>query len=107
MHRRHFLATMSAGGIALMTAEPAPAAERKTYTYKTVDKLDIQLDVHANPADKPRPVVIWIHGGALIVGNRDGVALAFSNRCSRRDSPWFPSITAWLQKPSCRISSMT
>lgn len=72
MHRRHFLG-VAAGGIALMSSESILAAERKTYTYKTVDKLEIQLDVHADPADKPRPVVIWIHGGALITGNRDGV----------------------------------
>jgi acetyl esterase/lipase len=70
MHRRDFLSTAAAGGLALMTSEHVAAAERKTYTYKTVDKLEIQLDVHANPADKPRPVVMWIHGGALITGNR-------------------------------------
>ena len=46
---------------------------QKTYTYKTVDGFEIQADVY-RPDDKvTRPVAIWIHGGALIMGNRAGV----------------------------------
>jgi acetyl esterase/lipase len=44
-----------------------------TYTYKTVDGLAIQADVYRPGDDRVRPVVVWIHGGALIMGNRDGV----------------------------------
>jgi acetyl esterase/lipase len=38
--------------------------------YKTVGSCQIELDVY--PADRagPRPVVVWIHGGALILGGR-------------------------------------
>ncbi len=45
----------------------------QTYAYKTVDGLQIKADVHRFDDDVARPVVIWIHGGALIMGNRGGV----------------------------------
>jgi acetyl esterase/lipase len=44
----------------------------KTYTYKTVGDLPIKADVYRLPGDEVRPVVVWIHGGALIVGTRNG-----------------------------------
>ncbi len=52
--------------------EPA-ALTKSTYTYKTASDVPIQLDVY-RPSDKNvRPVIVWIHGGALIMGNRDAV----------------------------------
>ena len=42
----------------------------QTYAYKTVGDLQIKADVHRFDDDVVRPVVIWIHGGALIMGNR-------------------------------------
>lgn len=45
----------------------------QTYAYKTVEGLQIKADVHRFDDDVTRPVVIWIHGGALIMGNRGGV----------------------------------
>jgi acetyl esterase/lipase len=44
-----------------------------TYDYKVVDGHRIKLDVHAPPTDGVRPVVVWIHGGALIMGHRGGI----------------------------------
>src|SRR5262249_5081501 len=44
----------------------------KTYTYKTVGDLPIKADVYRLPGDEVRPVIVWIHGGALIVGTRNG-----------------------------------
>lgn len=44
-----------------------------TYTYKKVGKLEIRADVHRANDDVTRPVVIWIHGGALINGNRSWI----------------------------------
>ena len=39
----------------------------KTITYKTVDELEIQLDVYVpNQADKV-PVLLWYHGGGLLL----------------------------------------
>src|SRR5712691_11885844 len=47
--------------------------DKKTYTYKTVDQCKIQADVYQPDAGNNRPVVIWIHGGALIMGHRGQV----------------------------------
>jgi acetyl esterase/lipase len=60
--------------LAARRAEPAAAETftMKSYVYKTVDGVQIEADVY-RPADEVvRPVVVWIHGGALIVGNRKG-----------------------------------
>ena len=46
---------------------------RSTYTYKTVGDLSIHADVYQKPGDKVQPVIFWIHGGALIMGNRRGL----------------------------------
>jgi acetyl esterase/lipase len=45
----------------------------KTYTYKTVGDLKIQADVYRLPGEAIRPVIVWIHGGALIMGDRMGL----------------------------------
>ena len=45
----------------------------QTYAYKTVGDLQIKADVHRFDDDVDRPVVVWIHGGALIMGNRGGL----------------------------------
>jgi len=44
----------------------------KTYAYKTVKETgeEIKLDVHRAPGDAIQPVVIFIHGGALMGGDR-------------------------------------
>ena len=46
----------------------------KTYTYKTVGELEIHADVYRPDDDITRPVAVWIHGGALIMGNRGWTA---------------------------------
>ncbi len=45
----------------------------KTFTYKTVGDLEIQLDLHRADDDKIRPAVVSIHGGALILGSKQGL----------------------------------
>ena len=45
----------------------------RTYTYKKVDKLSIKAAVLRPADDAVRPVVVWIHGGALIMGSRNGI----------------------------------
>jgi acetyl esterase/lipase len=42
----------------------------KTYTYKTVGDVEIKADVYPAEGNAPHPVVLWIHGGALIMGHR-------------------------------------
>jgi acetyl esterase/lipase len=43
-----------------------------THTYKTVSGHGIQVDVYqpSLPAENPRPVILYIHGGALVFGFR-------------------------------------
>jgi acetyl esterase/lipase len=44
-----------------------------TYTYKTTPGCAIQADVHLPAGAGPHPVIVWLHGGALIAGGRDGM----------------------------------
>ena len=45
----------------------------QTYAYKQVGDLEIKANVYRADDQKVRPVVVWIHGGALIMGGRDSV----------------------------------
>jgi acetyl esterase/lipase len=45
----------------------------ETYGYKRVGDLVIHADVYAGGASGARPVIVFIHGGALINGNRGWV----------------------------------
>lgn len=57
-------------------ANAAPLLTEQTFTYKEVGGLSIKLDVHRPDDDTMRPVAIWIHGGALINGGREGIGRA-------------------------------
>ena len=48
--------------------------KKLTFDYKVVDNCAIQADVYQVPGRKNQPVVLWIHGGALIFGRRSGIA---------------------------------
>ena len=55
---------------------PQPSAAeftKSTYVYKTVDGTKIEADVFRENDKKKRPVIVWIHGGALIVGSRTSI----------------------------------
>ena len=43
---------------------------KRTYTYKTMQDLLIRADVYRAPDDVVRPAILYIHGGALIMGSR-------------------------------------
>lgn len=46
---------------------------KQTHVYKTVGDCNIHADVF-RPADKiPRPVILWLHGGAFIWGSRNRI----------------------------------
>jgi len=51
---------------------PAQEVNMKTYTYKNLAPKgeDLKLDVHRLPGDDIRPVAIFIHGGALMGGDK-------------------------------------
>jgi acetyl esterase/lipase len=43
----------------------------RTFTYKTVGSLSLRADVYRLQGTDVRPVIVWIHPGALILGSRD------------------------------------
>jgi acetyl esterase/lipase len=45
--------------------------KKATVVYREIDGHKILADVHRPQDAKVRPVIVWIHGGALITGNRD------------------------------------
>ena len=49
------------------------AASKRTYTYKVVADCEIRADVYGMEDDLLRPVIIWSHGGALIMGDRGDI----------------------------------
>ena len=64
-----------AGNVLPVTAiQAAEKPKLQTYVYKTVGELKIHADVYQYADDKVRPVVVWIHGGALINGHRAGIS---------------------------------
>ncbi|MDZ4288717.1 MAG: alpha/beta hydrolase [Prosthecobacter sp.] len=46
---------------------------KETVVYKKIDGLEIKADVFHEGATKPRPAVVWIHGGGLINGHRESI----------------------------------
>jgi acetyl esterase/lipase len=62
-------------------AEEPPALVKTTHTYKTAGGVKIQADVYRPSDTKLRPVVVWIHGGALIMGNRLGIPIDLLDLC--------------------------
>ncbi|GMU93151.1 MAG: hypothetical protein AMXMBFR4_22090 [Candidatus Hydrogenedentota bacterium] len=58
-------------------------AVKETYTYKTVGDCQIKADVYRVYGAGPAPVVVWIHGGALIGGGRGGVNYAMLHLLQR------------------------
>jgi acetyl esterase/lipase len=65
------------------TRADEPAFLKKTYTYKTADKVPVRVDVYRADDERKRPVVVWIHGGALIVGSRADVPRRLLDLCRR------------------------
>jgi acetyl esterase/lipase len=59
----------------------SPAFTKKTYTYKRFGDVAIGADVHRADDAQLRPVLVWIHGGALVTGNRQGVPRQLLDLC--------------------------
>src|SRR5262245_46975748 len=65
---------------------PANAGDdfpKKTHIFKTVGDVPIHADVYRPADDKVRPVVVWLHGGALINGSRNSVPKQISDQCRK------------------------
>lgn len=76
-HRRRFcqLAAGHAGlaAVAPLFAADQPKVRMQTFVYKKAGPLEIKADVHRADDTVSRPVLVWIHGGALIMGHREGI----------------------------------
>jgi acetyl esterase/lipase len=81
-YRRAFLGQFAAVAWAGMSrtraADAKPATQ--TFTYKTAAKCAIRADVYRDSGEQIRPVAVWIHGGALIMGSRAGMDIALRNQ---------------------------
>jgi acetyl esterase/lipase len=66
-------ACILACGILCTTADLRAEVTKVTYTYKKVGDLEIKADVIRQDDKQVRPVVVWLHGGALIMGNRESI----------------------------------
>src|SRR5262245_11998416 len=68
--------------LALLLAQASSAPlPKKTHVYKEAGGVPIHLDVHRPADDAVRPVVVWIHGGALIMGSRAGIPKNLLDLC--------------------------
>ncbi|RLT08715.1 MAG: hypothetical protein DWI21_07390, partial [Planctomycetota bacterium] len=56
---------------------------KTTHVYKTVGDVKVEADVYRPEGAEARPVVVWIHGGALIVGSRSQVPAKILELCTR------------------------
>jgi len=48
--------------------------DKKTYTYKIAENCEIKADVYGISQDKISPAILFIHGDALIVGQRKHIS---------------------------------
>ncbi|MBI3411727.1 MAG: alpha/beta hydrolase, partial [Planctomycetes bacterium] len=56
---------------------------RATYAYKTAGDVKIDADVYRAKEKEFSPVVVWLHGGALIMGGRDSVPKQLLELCRK------------------------
>src|SRR5262245_7970310 len=64
--------------LALSMAQSQPVSAqaklvKTTVAYREVDGHKILADVYRPTGDEVRPVIVWIHGGALIMGSREDI----------------------------------
>lgn len=65
---------MLAGAVTLpMSVRAQEPLVRETRTYKTVGALAIKADIYPGIGNGPRPVILYIHGGALLMETRRGM----------------------------------
>lgn len=70
LNRRTVLLASAATAAASAADDPAPV----THIYKRAGTHEIRADVYAPSGQTARPVIVWIHGGALINGHRAGLS---------------------------------
>ena len=60
---------------------------QQTHVYKVASGCDIHAEVYRSPDQEVRPVIFFLHGGALIIGNRFNMPPAGPARRSQGRSP--------------------
>lgn len=73
MNRSEFLKTIALGTASLVVPRYSLGEGQrvsKSYNYKSAGGCEIKLDVYGCDGSVRKPVLIWIHGGALIMGSR-------------------------------------
>ncbi len=79
---KYSLATI---GSFLLFLSPAAAEDKKmTHSFKQAGEVKILADVYPAAGEK-RPVVVWIHGGALINGHRESVPGWLAEACRKNE----------------------
>lgn len=59
--------------LSLALSSSAEELVKRSHVYKQVGQTEIEADVYRPADSKKRPVLVWIHGGALITGSRESV----------------------------------
>ena len=77
---------LQASGNEVLTFQAACADEpakliKTTHVYKSAGPLAIHADVYRPNDTRVRPVVVWIHGGALVFGHRNSVLKDLRDLC--------------------------
>ncbi len=71
MNRHEFLKAMAAASIFVPRwSLGEQQTESTTYTYKSAGGCEIKAEAYGSDATVRKPVIVWIHGGALIMGSR-------------------------------------
>lgn len=47
---------------------------KQTFTYKVTAQSHLQADVYQLPEGREQPAILWLHGGALVMGSRAAIA---------------------------------
>lgn len=72
-------------GSSILAQDVAKAGSlvKTTHVFKTVSDVKIHADVYRPDDAVVRPVVVWLHGGALILGSRTSVPKNLLDLCQR------------------------
>lgn len=67
--------------VKIVESKSGPVIHKRTHIYKRVSDLQIRADSYRFDDRPARPVVVWIHGGALINGHRESVPPWLTSAC--------------------------
>jgi acetyl esterase/lipase len=67
--------------IKIIESKSGPPVHKMSHIYKQVEDLSIRADSYLFDDKPSRPVVVWIHGGALINGHRESVPAWLTAAC--------------------------